>query len=256
MWKNTKPEKKRQRELPDNHGQVHLVITHECQSVYNWKLLSGYFSVNSFWSICFCFIFFCCCMTTSSSAFFFSKTHKIPVSSVRNFTILKIFYVKRIFWYSTWQRNVHQSQREIFYFCSASRLNFEKFSFIWNVSLAVRLYIHIITTEIFCIVLNFSLPIFCATETTLHGYIFVCARAHNQFFSTAFVPIVQQIFYSFKCHAIVSRWMVTREKKMYILCKKLWAWAMWIKRGRSVCNTVYYIQCDNGNSCRSTVVAL
>lgn len=42
----------------------------------------------------------------------------------------------------------------------------------------------------------------------------------TSFFSTAFVPIVQQIFYSFKCHAIASRWMVTRKKKICTHCVK------------------------------------
>lgn len=101
----------------------------------------------------------------------------------------------------------------------------------------------------------FSLiPIFCATETTLHSYTFVCASCSQSGFSLCICANCSTRFFcsSFECHAITSRWLVTlNEQKIKNAVKKISGMSN-VNQARAFFAFTVHIRCDDGNSCRST----
>lgn len=114
---------KRENELPNNHGQVYLVITHECQYItenccrviFLKKFLLVYMLL---------FLFF----STAAWQLVAVKYSQNTSLCVRNFSILKKFYVKRILLILHLTKQCTPFSERNILFLLASRLNFEKFS--------------------------------------------------------------------------------------------------------------------------------
>lgn len=99
----------------------------------------------------------------------------------------------------------------------------------------------------------FPVPIFCATETNLHGYTFICASYSQSVFfpqhlHQLFNEVCLFIFWMPRDYVSLDGYTERAEKKLW----KKFSGMSNVNKARAFSAFTVYFRCDNGNSCRST----